>query len=140
MESKKTQQTREYNIKEADPQIHGRNQCLSVGGRGLGQHMGSRRYKLGCKIGSRMYCTTWGIQPIFCNSCKWKVTFKNAKIKFFKKEKFQDDRKWVLGPLLAAHPSVSPGHQPGARPRVLRGRGCGDQGHALWARFPGFEF
>ena len=23
-----------------------------------------------------MYCTTWGIEQIFCNSCKWKVTFK----------------------------------------------------------------
>ena len=30
------------------------------------------------KIGSGMCCTTWGIQPIFCNNCKWKVTFKNC--------------------------------------------------------------
>ena len=37
---------------------------------------------MGCKIGSRMYCTTWGIQPIFCNNCKWKVTFKKC-IKIF---------------------------------------------------------
>ena len=31
---------------------------------------------IGCKIGSKMYCTTRRIQPIFCNNCKWKVTFK----------------------------------------------------------------
>ena len=31
---------------------------------------------LGCKIGSRMYRTTWGIEPIFCNNCEWSVTFK----------------------------------------------------------------
>ena len=29
----------------------------------------------GYKIGSRMYIT-WGIEPIFGNNCKWKVTFK----------------------------------------------------------------
>ena len=33
---------------------------------------------VGCKTGSRMYCTTWGIRPILCNNCKWKVTFKNC--------------------------------------------------------------
>ena len=32
------------------------------------------------KIGSRMYCITWGIEPVFCNS-KWKVTFKIVCIK-----------------------------------------------------------
>ena len=25
-----------------------------------------------------MYCATWGTQPIFCNNCKWKVTFKHC--------------------------------------------------------------
>ena len=35
-----------------------------------------------CKIGSRMYYTTRGIYPIFCNNYKWKVTFKNV-IKFY---------------------------------------------------------
>ena len=30
------------------------------------------------KTGSRMYCATQGIQPIFCNSCKWKATFENC--------------------------------------------------------------
>ena len=33
---------------------------------------------IGCKIGSRMYCTTRGIQPTFYNNCKWNVTFKNC--------------------------------------------------------------
>ena len=28
------------------------------------------------KIGSRMYCTTGGIEPVFCNNYKWKVTLK----------------------------------------------------------------
>ena len=37
---------------------------------------------IGYKIGSRIYCTTRGIEPIFCNNCKWKVTFKNC-ILFF---------------------------------------------------------
>ena len=32
----------------------------------------------GCKTGSRMYCTTRGTEPIFCNNCKWKVTFTNC--------------------------------------------------------------
>ena len=40
----------------------------------------------GCKIGSRMYCTTRGMQPIFSNNCKWKLTFKNC-IKFKKLNK-----------------------------------------------------
>ena len=32
---------------------------------------------IGCEIGARMYWTTWGTEPILCNNCKWKVTFKN---------------------------------------------------------------
>ena len=28
---------------------------------------------LGYKMGLRMYCTTWGIQPIIYNNYKWKV-------------------------------------------------------------------
>ena len=35
-----------------------------------------------CKIGLRMYCTTRGIEPMFCNKCKWKVTLKIC-INFF---------------------------------------------------------
>ena len=30
---------------------------------------------IGCWIGSKVYCATWGIQPIFCNNHKWIVTF-----------------------------------------------------------------
>lgn len=41
-----------------------------------------------CETGSRMYCMTWGIEPIFYSGCKWKVTFKNCiKIKQLKKKK-----------------------------------------------------
>lgn len=36
----------------------------------------------GHNTGFRTYCTTWGIKPIFCNNCKWKVTFKNV-VKIF---------------------------------------------------------
>ena len=32
---------------------------------------------VGYKIDSRLYCTTWGIEPVFCNNCKWEVIFKN---------------------------------------------------------------
>ena len=38
---------------------------------------------LGCKTGSRTYCTTWGIEAIFHNNCKWKVTFKKLYKNFF---------------------------------------------------------
>ena len=30
------------------------------------------------KIDSGMHGTAWGIQPIFHNNCKWKVTFTNC--------------------------------------------------------------
>ena len=30
---------------------------------------------MGCKTGLRMYCITWGIEPIFCNTYKKKLTF-----------------------------------------------------------------
>ena len=30
------------------------------------------------KVGSVIYCTTWGIHPIFCKNCKWSETFKNC--------------------------------------------------------------
>lgn len=32
----------------------------------------------GFKMDSRVYRATWGIQPIFCSSCKWKVPFKTV--------------------------------------------------------------
>ena len=31
---------------------------------------------LGVRQATRMYCTTWGIQLIFCNNCKWSITIK----------------------------------------------------------------
>lgn len=36
---------------------------------------------IGYKIDSMIYCTTRGIQSIFCNNYEWKVTFKLYKIK-----------------------------------------------------------
>ena len=30
------------------------------------------------KTGLRVDYTTWAIEPIFCNNCKWKVTFQNC--------------------------------------------------------------
>ena len=46
-----------------------------------------------------MYRTTRGIQPMFCNNCKWKVTFKNCiKIKNFKNKNILKNQKsiWTL--------------------------------------------
>ena len=53
----------------------------SGGGGGGRDNIGVEEWEIqiiGCKIGSRMYCTTRGIEPIFCNNCKWSVTFKNC--------------------------------------------------------------
>ena len=50
-------------------------QCREASGGNIG--LGEWEVQIiGCKIGSRMYHTTQGIQPIFCNNCKWEVTFK----------------------------------------------------------------
>ena len=35
-----------------------------------------------CKIGSGTYRTAWGVELMFCNNCKWKVTFTFLKINF----------------------------------------------------------
>lgn len=32
----------------------------------------------GVKQAARMYCISWGIQPIFCNNCKGSLTFKTG--------------------------------------------------------------
>ena len=40
------------------------------------------------KIGSKMYCKTWGIRPIFYNNYKWKVIFKNC-MRILKKNSHQ---------------------------------------------------
>lgn len=53
---------------------------------------GGQVHTTGYKIGSRVYYITQGIYPIFCNNCKWIVTFKNY-IKIFLKlyiTKFQN--------------------------------------------------
>ena len=44
------------------------------------------------QLATRIYCTTQEIQPIFCNNCKWSVTFKNYIKIFFKSyiKKFQN--------------------------------------------------
>ena len=64
------QQTNEYDKKAADSDIENKLLVTTVG---VGQ-WGVQTS--GCKIGSRVYYTTWGIQSIFCNNCKWKITFK----------------------------------------------------------------
>jgi len=64
----KTQQTSECNKKAADPQRT--NQWLPVG-RAM-QGWKSERHEL---LGVR-WAQGWGIEPTFCNDCKWKVTFK----------------------------------------------------------------
>lgn len=33
---------------------------------------------IGYKIGSRKYCKTWEIEPLFSDNCKWSVTFKSC--------------------------------------------------------------
>ena len=48
----------------------------SPGGRVI-QGLG-RVHTTGYKTDSRTYCTTWGLEPIFCNNCKWKVTLQNC--------------------------------------------------------------
>ena len=55
---------------------------------------------MGCKTGLRMYCPKWQIQPIFCNNCKWKVTFKNCIKK--RKKKF-GEHKQIYDAILAKH-------------------------------------
>ena len=42
----------------------------------------------GCKA-TRMFRATWSIEPIFCNTCKWSLTFKKLKINFLKMRKFR---------------------------------------------------
>ena len=42
-------------------------------------------------MSSRMYCTTWGIEPVLCNNYKWKANFNNSII--IKKRKERRGRK-----------------------------------------------
>ena len=40
-----------------------------------------------CKMSPRMYCTTWGIEPVLCNDYKWKANFHNCIIRKKRKER-----------------------------------------------------
>ena len=44
-------------------------------------------HPLRCKMSSRMYCTTWGIEPVLCNNYKWKANFNNCIIINKRKER-----------------------------------------------------
>ena len=33
-----------------------------------------------CKISYKIYCTTWGLQPIFYHNYKWSITFKTCEL------------------------------------------------------------
>ena len=46
-----------------------------------------------CKTGSRVHYTTWGIDSVYCNNCKWKITFKIA-LKIKKKRKVGSIKWW----------------------------------------------
>ena len=67
----------EYNIKGSDSQIIHRqriNKWLPA----VGSNTGIGEWEVQtteCKMGSRKCCTTWEIKPVFCNNCKWEVTF-----------------------------------------------------------------
>ena len=56
-------------------------QCRGQGNIEVGE---SEVQTIGGEIGSRKYCTTRGIEPIFCNNCKLKVTIKNCIKNFLK--------------------------------------------------------
>ena len=54
--------------KEADSQMQRANLWLPVGKNNIG--VGKWEVQtIGCKTGSRMYCTTQGTQPVLCNNC-----------------------------------------------------------------------
>ena len=64
---------------------------------------------VGIKTGSRMCCTTQRIQPIFCNYCKWKVTFKSRiNIKIKKKKVHLESDDCHPSSLLSPRPNHKP--------------------------------
>ena len=79
----KIQQTSQYNQKHRPTDLENKL-VVTSGEKGEGQYRAEREEAqiIGCKMSSRMYCTTWGIESIFCNNCKCKITFKNC-IKIF---------------------------------------------------------
>ena len=38
-------------------------------------------HRVRCKMSSRMYCTTWGIEPVLCNKYERKAKFNNCIIR-----------------------------------------------------------
>ena len=46
---------------------------------------------MGVRQATRMYCTTQGLQPTFCNNCKWSVTFKTC----IKIKNLKNQAKWT---------------------------------------------
>ena len=67
-------------------------------------------------------CSTWGIKPIFCNNCKWKVTILNC-IKFFnycKTKKRERDALSVSPTGGEVHAGRAPGRNKPQRHEVAR--------------------
>ena len=46
---------------------------------------------MGVRQATRMYCATQGLQPTFCNNCKWSVTFKTC----IKIKNLKNQAKWT---------------------------------------------
>ena len=44
-------------------------------------------HRVRCKMSSRMYCTTWRIEPVLCNNYKWKANVHNCIIRKKRKER-----------------------------------------------------
>ena len=44
-------------------------------------------HRVRCKMSSRMYCTTWGIEPVLCNNYQWKANCHNCIIRKKRKER-----------------------------------------------------
>ena len=64
--------------KETQKRLQEKDKLVVISG---GGNIGAGEWEvetIGCKIGSRGYCATRGIEPIFFNNCKWKVSFKNC--------------------------------------------------------------
>ena len=38
-------------------------------------------HRVKCKMSSRMYCTTWGVEPVLCNKYEWKANLHNCIIR-----------------------------------------------------------
>ena len=38
-------------------------------------------HRVKCKMSSRMYCTTWEVEPVLCNKYEWKANLHNCIIR-----------------------------------------------------------